>query len=69
MERIQWRPIQMRAFHSNENGLFCTHPLYGWVKNMAYIYISVQAEKTKIANPTFLVDFDLNFHMPGHFLL
>ena len=24
---LQWRPIQMRAFHSNENGLFCTHPL------------------------------------------
>ena len=23
---VQWRPIQMRAFHSNENGLFCTHP-------------------------------------------
>jgi len=21
------RPIQMRAFHSNENDLFCTHPL------------------------------------------
>ena len=26
-EVIQWRPIQMRAFHSNENGLFYTHPL------------------------------------------
>ena len=24
---VQWRPTQMRAFHSNENGLFCTHPL------------------------------------------
>ena len=24
---LQWHPIQMRAFHSNENGLFCTHPL------------------------------------------
>ena len=24
---LQVRPIQMRAFHSNENGLFCTHPL------------------------------------------
>jgi len=23
---VQWCPIQMRAFHSNENGLFCTHP-------------------------------------------
>ena len=30
-------------------------------------YISVQAEKNKIANPTFLRGFDLNFHMPGHF--
>ena len=30
---------------------------------------SVQAEKTKIANPTFLVDFDLNFHMAGYFYL
>ena len=26
-EWLQWRPIQMRAFHSNENGLFCTHPI------------------------------------------
>ena len=26
-QRIQWPPIQMRAFHSNENGLFCTHTL------------------------------------------
>ena len=26
-EWLQWRPIQMRAFYSNENGLFCTHPL------------------------------------------
>ena len=26
-KHLQWRPIQMRAFHSNENGLFCTHPL------------------------------------------
>ena len=33
------------------------------------VLTSVQAEKTKIANPTFLVDFDLNFHMPGHFYL
>ena len=24
---LQWLPIQMRAFHSKENGLFCTHPL------------------------------------------
>ena len=24
---LQWRPIQMRAFHSKENGLFCTYPL------------------------------------------
>ena len=24
---LQWRPIQMRAFHSNENGQFCSHPL------------------------------------------
>ena len=24
MERLQGRPIQMGAFHSNENGLFCT---------------------------------------------
>ena len=23
----QWRPVLIRAFHSNENGLFCTHPL------------------------------------------
>ena len=23
---LQWRPIQMRVFHSNENGLFCTQP-------------------------------------------
>ena len=27
VKRVQWCPIQMRAFHSNENGLFCTHPL------------------------------------------
>ena len=27
LAKIQWRPIQIRAFHSNENGLFCTHPL------------------------------------------
>ena len=26
-EWLQWRPIQMRSFHSNENGLFCTHAL------------------------------------------
>ena len=29
--------------------------------------ISVQAEKKKIANPTFLDPFDLRVHMPGHF--
>ena len=23
---LQWRPIQMRVFHSNESGLFCTQP-------------------------------------------
>ena len=23
-KHLQWRPIQMIAFHSNENGLFCT---------------------------------------------
>ena len=22
---LAWCPIQMRAFHSNENGLFCSH--------------------------------------------
>ena len=32
---LQWRPIQMGAFPSNENGLFSTHPLsdaplFGW---------------------------------------
>ena len=32
---VQWLPIQMRAFHSNENGLFCTYllsvaPLFWW---------------------------------------
>ena len=32
-----------------------------------YLITSVQAEKNKIANPTFLKGFDLNFHMPGHF--
>ena len=26
--QVQWRPIQMRAFHSNENGLLCTHPRF-----------------------------------------
>ena len=31
--------------------------------------ISVQSEKTKIANPTFLEAFYLNFDMPGHFYL
>ena len=31
--------------------------------------ISVQAEKKKIANPTFLDPFDLRVHMPGHFHL
>ena len=31
------------------------------------ICISVQAEKKKIANPTFLDPFDLRVHMPGHF--
>ena len=34
---LQWRPIQMRAFHSSENGLFCSHsfsvvPLFIWWK-------------------------------------
>ena len=24
---VQWLPIQMRAFHSNKNGLFFLHPL------------------------------------------
>ena len=24
---LQWRPIWMRDSHSNENGLFCSHPL------------------------------------------
>ena len=28
---------------------------------------SVQAEKKKIATPTFLDPFDLRVHMPGHF--
>ena len=32
-----------------------------------WIEISVQAEKKKIANPTFLDPFDLRVHMPGHF--
>ena len=32
---LQWRPFQMGAFHSNENGLFCTRslsvaPLFWW---------------------------------------
>ena len=27
MQDIQWHRIQKRAFHSNDNGLFCTHPL------------------------------------------
>jgi len=26
-QTLQKCPIQMKAFHSNENGLFCTHPL------------------------------------------
>ena len=33
------------------------------------IYISVQAENENFSDPTFLEAFDLNFHMPGHFLL
>ena len=27
---VQWLLTQMRAFHSNEIGLFCTHPLSLW---------------------------------------
>ena len=26
-EVLQWRPIQLRAFYSNENGLFCPQSL------------------------------------------
>jgi len=26
LQIIQWLPIQMRVFHSNENGLFSTQP-------------------------------------------
>ena len=33
------------------------------------MYNSVQAEILFFSAPTFLVDFDLNFHMPGHFFL
>ena len=32
-----------------------------------YMDTSEQAEKIKIANPTFLDPFDLRVHMPGHF--
>ena len=33
------------------------------------INTSVQAEHENFSDPTFLDAFDLNFHMPGHFLL
>ena len=33
------------------------------------LYTSVQAENENFSDPTFLEAFDLNFHMPGHFLL
>ena len=31
-----------------------------------FMYNSVQAEILFFSAPTFLVDFDLNFHMPGY---
>ena len=41
---LQWRPIQMRTFHSNEEGLFCTHPLsvaplFWWSKQEAQMAV------------------------------
>ena len=37
------------------------------VNQTVIVINSVQAEKIKIANPTFLDPFDLRVHMPGHF--
>ena len=52
-EQLQWRPIQ-RAFHSEENSLFCPHPLFfvpllwrkekGKLELESYLYISSEAD-------------------------
>ena len=41
----------------------------GYGESRLDIDISVQAENENFSDPTFLKAFDLNFHMPGHFLL
>ena len=38
-------------------------------KSLGNLNSSVQAENENFSAPTFLEAFDLNFHMPGHFLL
>ena len=36
------------------------------VRQKKHANFSVQAENKNLAHPTFLKDFDLNFHMPGY---
>ena len=69
VKKLQWLPIQMRAFHPIENGLFCTHPLsvvplfFGGRMNCSFewkILIWIGRHSTHLVNR---FSFSENFHL------